>query len=284
MKSPSEGIPPEKIEKEPTSFIDEKIADIEAEPDLFIRAQKSRDFFEEFFRDKEYDPVWEKAIKEKAIEVVDTEAGGGAQAFSLLTGKEILGTGNGPHYYTKTSEHILRNVPQGNLWRAPRIQSPYLRTSMSTCSTLVGITKDDLFVAHVEYSKAKETEVVMKIFKDAGVVPENIFGVASLDSSSNNPSYLAAAEEYHALGIPEENLFSFEFKREEKANPYFRDGAKDKNITQVLVTRDFIFQYSFDIVTVGVSMGIGELSEIRSGEYKNEKVVDLRGRSINVNI
>jgi hypothetical protein len=70
-------------------------------------------------------------------------------------------------------------------------------------------------------------------------------------------------------GIPEMNVLEFEYRPGESEDG---GGRLDRNLTQVLVTRDGLFKYSFDMRTKPKPGGFGP-EEKREGDYRNEKVI-----------
>ena len=117
-----------------------------------------------------------------------------------------------------------------------------MRASMSQCSTLIADLGDGVLVAHISYSEREPLEAILTELDHRGVPSDQRYVVASQtpDTAASSIPRIDDPEEYVALGIPANNIYTF---------PYHFEHAEQsmhRGLTQVLVTGDGFYTWSFD--------------------------------------
>jgi len=197
--------------------------------------------------------------------------------------------------YQKTEKRSFITVGQGKMWMMPLSENPMMRTSMSTCSTVIGKSETHLFVAHISLSELPQVEGVVDFFKKNGVAIESAVVVASVGEGQeqrqelSHPRLATNIDAYTELGFNEENIRTFDYGTTDKPDDLSRfhfdkeDEDEEKNniagiennITQVMVDQTGVYKYSFDNCKVkNRAVGHGVTFSRRS-DYKNEEVIDF---------
>lgn len=177
--------------------------------------------------------------------------------------------------YSKTAQHIFVTVGQGEMWTISKDQNPYLKISMSECSSLIGEAEDKIVVAHISYSAFNQIEAVIDFMTKNGIKKENIFVVASqgaFQSERSKEDYNKRAltnKDYVERGVPLNHIQTFEYE----PGDFISDNEKiSRNLTQVLVSKEGYLKWSFDLKRVFKAGSFGAKEE-RIGDYKNEELV-----------
>ena len=127
-------------------------------------------------------------------------------------------------------------VEQGEIWKTKKENNPYFFTSMSECSTIVGMNENEIAVAHISYSELEGTRLAIR-----WMIEQNLNNIFAITNEGPKNQHLGKEEarrnDYLELGIPEKHIFPFEY--------FGRDGLH-RNLTQVITNKDNIFVYSFD--------------------------------------
>jgi len=178
--------------------------------------------------------------------------------------------------YYKSPERLFLRVGQGEMWVIPKRENPYIKISMSECGAIIGTDNDRIVVAHISYSQIDEIEAVVRFMKENGIALQNIYAVASVGNQARKIGVEGSKRAkditvYANLGIPKENISTFEFHSE---LPYGGEGWLSVNITQVICTREAIYKYSYDLKS-SVKLGSSLIKDERVSDYRNEKVIKL---------
>ena len=150
--------------------------------------------------------------------------------------------------YTSDSASFIR-VGQGEMWVLPKKEQTISRVSLSECSCVVGVSQSDLYVAHISYSEMHEFEAVLAFMREQGVMPEHVYAVASVGELQEQKTqelgqHRVRREEYEERGVPASHIHEFQYTRHTADS----DGTTlARNATHVLISKDFIFPYSFDL-------------------------------------
>lgn len=145
--------------------------------------------------------------------------------------------------YTVGNEQVFR-LPQCYGVRVPRDEHPNIFLTMSECTALIGVTDEDLYAMHVGMSERGATQKFLSLLQGRGVAPENMYAVASVGRpqyySETTPHYdfskVKGADELTGLGIPQQNILSFEYMQDDSHGP----------LAGVVITGDFVSRYFFD--------------------------------------
>ncbi len=233
--------------------------------------------------DEVYDPSSLIRLREKEIEEINLGWLDGVSAYLLpdIPGKDggdletirEIQTKDGPQYVMKTAERLFVKVNQGHMWKVPIEENPYFRVGLSTCSVLVGKSNNTIIVAHVSYSDKEETEQAIDFMEENGVDKDNIFVVASVSDAEEKSGdlgrpWLKKKESYENYGIKPEQILTFEhhFESDEK------NGGKDSNLTEVLITPSLLMKWSYD---ARISMVNGFMKNVRISDFRDEESLKM---------
>ncbi len=109
----------------------------------------------------------------------------------------------------------LIGVPQGVMVQEPRSNRPLIYTTMSTCSTLLARTDEDLYAAHISLSDSEQTQAVLDFFTSQNI--DDLVAIVSTvpdDGNGGDKHSLARSSEYEALGIPKSKIIPFTRKKD----------------------------------------------------------------------
>jgi hypothetical protein len=260
------------------NIIDQELSSLETELSFSDRMELVRDLFEEVCAFKA------SASREKELEGMcstqEARAGGTLKHYFLpdIPGgdgdtKKIREGYDKYTKYIKTDNHVFINISQGTMWAILKENNPYLKISMSECSTIIGENKHELIVAHISYSALNEIEAVMDFMKKNNIPLNKIFAITSLKSSQSNKSEAnlndraTTKEPYLRHGISPDNILGFEY------DPGSFISEKERvshNLTQVLVGKEGFFKWSFDLKR---TFGTSSYQEEVIGEFRDQEVV-----------
>lgn len=174
-------------------------------------------------------------------------------------GEDNYGTG---YYSTPERKFIL--VRQANMFEVEWAKKPFFMVHVTECSVIIARNDDNICVSHIGMSYRREVEGVLDFLKKEGYQDEDIYVVASVGpyqeemAQKINNTRLSRVEEYEDLGIKPENIVRFEHEME-------RDGEDNihRNTTEVIVTDEYIYKYSFDHRSIGGWFGMRNRNESR---------------------
>lgn len=180
-------------------------------------------------------------------------------------GEDKYGTG-----YFATPERSFILVRQANTFEVELRKKPHFMVHVTECSVVIAKNDEKIFVSHIGMSYRREVEGVLNYLKKEGFENKSIYVVASVGSYQEkmakkiDSDRLARVQQYEDLGVKKENILSFEHEM-------VKDGEDNvhRNTTEVMVTKDFIYKYSFDHRSIGGWFGRANRREPRLFEMQD---------------
>lgn len=145
--------------------------------------------------------------------------------------------------YYATGEHVLIRVGQHFMDRIPKHMHPYFYVTMSECSAIVAHSANDVYVAHLDFSRISQGKAVIQQLLNEGVDLDDIRIIGNTigdDDAFDGEiySYVPADKRFMTkdafldLGIPESNFVGF--------SDMMIDG-NIRPITEVIVDKSGVF-------------------------------------------
>lgn len=160
--------------------------------------------------------------------------------------------------YKETPNCRVSWVEQGTMLEMPKSKTPYALASMSECSFLVGVNKNNIIAAHISYSLKSQIIEVLDYFENAGIRRDDTYTIANTNPATavkNRDGFLSKSkrittnDEYEDLNIPEENIRTFTYNKIETDKKNLR-----KNLQLVVASPDMIFTSGFNQDLTGEKM------------------------------